>query len=139
MPRAIKAWENVYTNFKGRDTNFSKTIFTIPFLCTRHTSIQTFQYKVIQKTLACNEWLKNIGIKTDDICSYCSNIDTISHFLIDCNSNKLFWKGWARWWLSITSFNIRMEENIHESILFGFPESSDNAIVINYCILYAKQ
>ncbi len=29
-----------------------------------------------------------------------------------------------------------MEENIHESILF---ESSDNAIVINYCILYAKQ
>ncbi len=32
-----------------------------------------------------------------------------------------------------------MEENIHESILFGFFESSDNAIVINYCILYAKQ
>ncbi len=32
-----------------------------------------------------------------------------------------------------------MEENIHQSILFGFPESSDNAIVINYCILYAKQ
>ncbi len=32
-----------------------------------------------------------------------------------------------------------MEENIYKSILFGFPESSDNAIVINYCILYAKQ
>ncbi len=25
------------------------------------------------------------------------------------------------------------------SILFGFPEGSDNAIVINYCIIYAKQ
>ncbi len=32
-----------------------------------------------------------------------------------------------------------MDENILESILFGFPESSDNAIVINHCILYAKQ
>ncbi len=32
-----------------------------------------------------------------------------------------------------------MDENILESILFGCPESSDNAIVINYCILYAKQ
>ncbi len=32
-----------------------------------------------------------------------------------------------------------MEENIHESILFGLPKSSDNTIVINYCILYAKQ
>ncbi len=83
--------------------------------------------------------VKNIRIKTDDICSYCNNIDTISHFLIDSKSNKLFWKGWARWWHSITGFNIRMEENIHESILFGFPESSDNTIVINYCILHAKQ
>ncbi len=32
-----------------------------------------------------------------------------------------------------------MEENIYESILFEFPESSDNAIVIIYCILPAKQ
>ncbi len=32
-----------------------------------------------------------------------------------------------------------MEENIHESILFVFPESTRNAIVINHCIPYAKQ
>ncbi len=34
--------------------------------------------------------------------------------------------------------NIRDESHIHESILFGFPGRSDDAIVINYCILYAK-
>ncbi len=28
--------------------------------------------------------------------------------------------------------------HIHESILFGFPRHSDDAIAINYCILYAK-
>ncbi len=88
-PRAITAWENIYTNFKGKDNNFSKTVLKIHFLC-------TFQYKVMHRTLPCNEWLKNIRIKTDYICSYCNNIDTISHFLIDCNSNKLFWKCWAR-------------------------------------------
>ncbi len=93
----------------------------------------------MHKTLPYYEWLKNIRIKTDEICSYCNNIDAISHFVIDCNSNKLFWKSWAIWWLSITSFNIRMEENVHESILFGFPESGYDAIVINYCIIYAKQ
>ncbi len=38
----------------------------------------------------------------------------------------------------MTGFNIRNESNIHESILFGFPGRSDDAIVINYCILYAK-
>ncbi len=37
----------------------------------------------------------------------------------------------------MTGLNIRDESYIHESILFGFPGRSD-AIVINYCILYAK-
>ncbi len=39
----------------------------------------------------------------------------------------------------MTSLNIKDESHIHESILFGFPGRSDDAIIINYCILYAKQ
>ncbi len=31
----------------------------------------------------------------------------------------------------MTAFNIREESYIHESILFGFPGSSDDAIAIN--------
>ncbi len=38
----------------------------------------------------------------------------------------------------MTGFNIREEGYIHESIVFEFPGSSDDAIAINYCILYAK-
>ncbi len=41
-------------------------------------------------------------------------------------------------WEAVTVFNIREENNIHESILFVFQWGSDDAIVINYCILYAK-
>ncbi len=44
----------------------------------------------------------------------------------------------AKWWQSMTGLNIKDESHIHESILFGFPGRSDDAIVINYCILYAK-
>ncbi len=33
---------------------------------------------------------------------------------------------------------LREENHVHESILFGFPGTSDDVIVINYCILYAK-
>ncbi len=36
------------------------------------------------------------------------------------------------------NFNIRVEDHVHESILFGFPGTSDDVIVINYRILYAK-
>ncbi len=38
----------------------------------------------------------------------------------------------------MTGLNIRDELHIHESILFGFPGRNDDAIVINYYILYAK-
>ncbi len=38
----------------------------------------------------------------------------------------------------MTGFNIGEECYIHESILFGFPWSSDDDIAIHYCMLYAK-
>ncbi len=39
----------------------------------------------------------------------------------------------------MTELNIHDEPHIQESILFGFPGRRDDAIVINYCILYAIQ
>ncbi len=92
-PKAIT--ENIYANFKSKVSSFWKTIFKMPFICSRHTSIQAFQYKIIHRTLPCNEWFKNKKIKPDSKCTYCNNTDTITHFLIDCKSNKLFWKNWA--------------------------------------------
>ncbi len=47
---------------------------------------------------------KNIKIISGNTCSYHNETDTITHFLIDCNSNKPLSKGWAREWHSITSW-----------------------------------
>ncbi len=54
------------------------------------TVIQIFQYKIIHRTLACNEWLNNFKIKVDNSCLFCNNVDSISHFLIDCSNNRFF-------------------------------------------------
>ncbi len=72
------------------------TIFKMPFICSRQTTIQIFQYKITHRILACNEWLNNIKIKICNTCSFCNDKDTISHFLLDCNSNKCFGKSWAK-------------------------------------------
>ncbi len=93
--KAIIKWENIYTNFKIKDHNFWKAIFKMPFLCSRHTTIQTLQHKIIHRTLPCNEWLNNIKIKSNNICTHCNSIDSISHLLIDCKANNQFWKSWA--------------------------------------------
>ncbi len=102
------------------------------FLCNIHTAIQTFQCKIIHRTLPCNGWLNNIKIKSNNICTYCNSIDSISHFYIECKANNKFWNGWAKWWHSLTGVNIRDYTHIHESILFGFPEDIDDVIAINY-------
>ncbi len=31
MPKAIPAWENIYTNFKYKDNNFRRIIVKMPF------------------------------------------------------------------------------------------------------------
>ncbi len=110
----------------------------MPFICSRQTIIQTFQYRIIHRTIACNEWLKNIKIKLQDTCSFCHTKDTITHFFIHCKCLLFFWKSWAKSWENITNFNIREEDHIHKSILFGFPGTSDGVTAINYCLLYAK-
>ncbi len=38
----------------------------------------------------------------------------------------------------MTGFNIRYENDIHESILFGFPGISNEAVIITYFILHPK-
>ncbi len=48
-PKAITAWENIYTNFKSKDNSFWKTIFKMPFICRQHTSIQAFQYTIYKE------------------------------------------------------------------------------------------
>ncbi len=47
-------------------------------------------------------------------------------------------KSWAKWLEATTGFNIGEQSYIHESILFRFSGSSNDAIAINYCMLYAK-
>ncbi len=67
-----------------------------------------------------------------------SFVDSLSHLLVDFRSNNIFGKSRAKSWESRTGLNIQEKNHINESILFGFPGNSDDAIVINYCILHAK-
>ncbi len=88
--------------------------FNMPFKCSRHTAIQTFDYKIIHRRLACNEWLKNRKIKSDRTCSFCNNVDSICLFSLIINVSSSFEN------VGLSVFNTREENHIHESILFEF-------------------
>lgn len=50
--------------------------------------LQTFQYKVQNRILNCNERLFKFKIKESKNCSTCYQVDTIEHHLISCKSSK---------------------------------------------------
>ncbi len=119
MSKAIITWKNVYTSLKNKEDKFWKTLFTIPFISTWDTRLQSFQYKILHRTLPCNEWLKNIKIKSESTSSYCNEIDTITQFLINCISNTYFGKSWAILWYSITDFNLGEEQYICMNLFYS--------------------
>ena len=57
-------------------------IFTRTFKVVRETKLQSFQFKLIHRIITCNKKkLHDMKIKVSPQCSYCDDIDDISHFL----------------------------------------------------------
>ena len=70
-----------------------KIIFTLSNRVTCESYLQTFQYKVLNRTLNCRYNLYNWKISESPVCTYCNakQIDTIEHHLILCCNSAEFW------------------------------------------------
>ena len=86
-PTSINKWSEIY------DLQFIdwSVTFRLPFMMSRETAIQSLQYKILHRIIACNKWLYNIRIKDSPNCNYCDSVDTIQHFFLNCNNDKTFW------------------------------------------------
>ena len=137
-PSCIRKWSEVFPNFRNVDSNIWNRIFSMSFMTIRDTRIQSFQYRVIHRTLPCNKWLCDITIKDSNQCNYCSAVDDITHFLIDCDKTFLFWTHFVNWWNRNSDLMLNTTNEVFkECILFGFPDNKMYR-VINYCTLHAK-
>ena len=71
-------WESLYDNLKFDWSG----IYCCSFENTRETSLQSFQYKVINRYIPCNVNLYRWKKSESDLCGYCGSLDTIEHFFI---------------------------------------------------------
>ncbi len=77
--KTIQPLENV-------DIDFCKSIYKMPFKTAKET--QSFQFQIIHKTIAYNEWLNNLAIKSINKYNFCELTDSIIHFFINCKKTK---------------------------------------------------
>ncbi len=123
----------IVLDFNTAHKNLWVQIFQVPYETVRDTKLQTVQY--IHHIIPCDEWLFNIKIKNSNICSFCNETDTLPHFFGKCRKVNNFWKYRFNWWKILTNQDVINQYNdLEKCILMGFPETSDDIFVLNYCI-----
>ena len=89
LPTAVSTWVDLFPFLE--QINWG-TLFTIVNKVTSEPYLQSFQYKIINRTLNCYYNLFKWNISDQSTCDYCPlMIDTIEHHLYYCDESKNFW------------------------------------------------
>ena len=132
-PTAITKWEEKYDLFE-----FDwKNIFSIPFCVARDSTLQSFQYQILNRFFPCNEILNKWYSTHTSKCITCNMIDTIEHYFFKCDSVQLFWKQFMQWFSQATDTKFSLSAL---DVIFGVVNVNNLDIIdiLNFCTLLAK-
>jgi hypothetical protein len=145
--RTIKKWEIPSFKIKNNTLNW-ENIYSMSFKTTRETKLQSLQYRLLHRTIQCNEWLFKLKIKSSNICDICNNkeIDTIIHFFINCPNCKTLWTSLIQWWHTISNNREKLNDYQiislimlgHSSISNTLKEKMTSTYALDFVILQAK-
>ena len=114
-----------------------KKSFILPFLCTRETKLQIFQFKFLHRRVATNSFLHKIGLQTTDRCSFCEDeSETIIHLFWECKFTKEFWSTtriWIKQHLQLTTAS-----NLTQLTCFGLVDNTSN-LLLHHTLLIARR
>ena len=116
-----------------------KPIFSLVYSITREPYLQSFQYKILNRSLNCNYNLVKWKVTQDAKCNYCTFIDTLEHHLYYCPTSIDFWDKISKWIKEMTDVEIRFTVC---DIIFGLTNRLYDGdrldFTINYLFLLGK-
>lgn len=128
-PTSIIAWENEFDSY-----NFLwKDIFRLPYITTRETKLQSFQFKILHRIYPCNAWVSKWKTSVNINCEFCNEVDSLQHFFIECKLCRSFWLNLENWWNEKSGADCRLQIT---DIIFGILK--DNMDEVNLMILKGK-
>ena len=132
-PKSIEKWIDTFPFLN--DISW-KDIYLLPYKTVREPYLQTFQYKILNRTINCRHLLYVWKLIDSPNCVYCDSVDTIEHHFFLCNQSQIFWNRISEWLFQILEIKFRF--TICE-ILLGIPVENDNTIsTLNLIILLGK-
>ncbi len=68
------------------------SIFKLPFIVTKNTKLQNFQFKLCHRILAKNSFDCKCGIKESELCTFCNETkESLVHIFCECLHSKNVW------------------------------------------------
>ena len=116
-----------------------KVAYQTSFKCTKSTKLITFNFKLLHRQLPTNSFLKKVGLRDDDKCTFChKEIENLIHLFWRCKKTKEFWDSLFKW-LKSCQFSLSENNYLHINMALDLrPDSSKHKLQINFCCLIAK-
>ena len=124
----VQFFEEDYLNWKE--------IYSLPYQVAHDTKSREFQYKLLHRYLATNDFLNKIGISSSPRCSLCDGADeSLEHLFVSCLITQSFWAEVIKW---CSNRGVVINHLSAKDILFGIKVHKDN-LFINHILLVGKQ
>lgn len=103
------------------------------YRATRETKLQSLHFKIINRVVPCNQFLKQIRIKNSDSCDLCGQVDSMLHFFFECPSVQTFWSSLCGWFNGVESLALDALSLKH--FMFGVPRSFNKEKIVNFILM----
>ena len=135
-PTSIEIWVDLFPFLES--VNWS-SIYKLVYKISNEPYLQSFQYKILNRTVNCRYNLQKWNKISSNKCLHCFNTDTLEHHFYYCPVSTKFW-GEVNHFLHNT-ISVKINVSVCE-ILFGIfnylNNDSDVFLIINFIILLGK-
>ena len=121
-------------SIRNKTVNWEST-YSLSFWSTKETKLREFQFKLLHRRIATNDFLYKIGIKQSDSCTFCGETThNLVHLFWSCIYSNAFWKDCYQWIMQNTS---KVEQfSLSEALLFGLINDANDLLLHHYFTTY---
>ena len=122
-------------SIRNKTVNWEST-YSLSFWSTKETKLTEFQFKLLHRRIATNDFLYKIGIKQSDSCTFCGEAtENLVHLLWSFKYSNTFWKACYQWIMQSTS---KVEKfNLSGALLFGLINDAKD-LLLHHLLLISR-
>ena len=132
IPKSQLRWNGI---FEINEFNW-QLIYNIPAKSCNNTKLHWFQYRILHRILATNDYLFKCKIKTENSCTFCTVVpEKLEHLFWQCPIVMNFWDEVEQWVYVKCNYLINIDK---VKAIFGILNSNEWFRPLNYILILTR-